>query len=270
VVDVATLSNGRVGVSLASSSKFAGHGLAGTVTSTVQLSLGRPHTTRVGNGTSSPSLPKFRTVLVSYRAHLDGSVLTHIHGDPSSCGPLGSCGANGIFSLRVHSTPGTLMIAALIRARRPVRDALTAVGLRKDGNPRGIPVVGFFVARGGATYGVDVTQGTNTCRDTGPGGVGAVTLLVGPGGRVSSVFGPSQQTPHLRCPGPVFSEDNGVASGTARLGGLARHGGTIHLATGANLNDDGYTGRTTSNLALTLSRPKVKITTDALRAFSPG
>jgi hypothetical protein len=68
----------------------------------------------------------------------------------------------------------------------------------------------------------------------------------------------------------VFSEGNGAASGTTRLGGLARHGGTIHLATGANLNDDGYTGRTTPNLALTLSRPKVKITTDALRAFSPG
>ena len=269
VVDVATLAHGHAGVSLVSSSDFAVHGLAGTVTSTVQLRLGRPHTERVPDLSSSPGPAKFRTVAVSYRAHLDGNVVTHVHGDPSSCAPLGSCGANGTFALHVHSTPGTLLLGAVTRKRRPLRDALTALGLRKGGNPRGVFVLGFFIARGPATYAVEMAQGAIRCTDTAPGGLGAV-LVTTTRGRLEAAFGPEQQAPHLRCPGPTVSPENGLASGTARLGRLTRHGGTIRLGTGVKLNDDGYTESTTSNLALTLSRPKVKITTDALRAPNPG
>jgi hypothetical protein len=58
--------------------------------------------------------------------------------------------------------------------------------------------------------------------------------------------------------------------GTARIGSLTRHGGTIHFRTGTNVADDGYLGRTVANLTLTMSRPKVKITTDALRSPAPG
>jgi hypothetical protein len=268
VVDVATLSHGHAGVSLVSSSDFAVHGLAGTVTSTVQLELGRPHTERVPDLRSSPGPAKLRTVAVSYRAHLDGSVVTHVQGDPSSCAPLGSCGANGTFALHVHSTPGTLLLVAVTRKRRPLRDALTALGLRKGGDPRGVFVLGFFIARG-STYAVEMAQGATTCTDIAPGGPGAVLVTV-TRGRLKAAFGPELQAPHLRCPGPTVSPDNGLASGTARIGQLTRHGGTIHLGTGVKLNDDGYTGSTTSNLALTLSRPKVKITTDALRAPNPG
>jgi hypothetical protein len=61
-----------------------------------------------------------------------------------------------------------------------------------------------------------------------------------------------------------------VASGTARIDPLARHGGTIRRATGTKLNDDGYTGHTTSNLALTVSRPKLRIINDALPSGAPG
>jgi hypothetical protein len=269
LVDVATLSHGRVEVSLASSADFAVHGLAGTVTSTIQLSLGRAHPQRGGNGSLSPSVPKVRSVLVRYRAHLDGSVLTHMHGDPSSCGPLGSCGANGTFALSLHSAPGMLTISALTRARRPIRDTLTALGLRNDGNPRGIPVFGFFIARGPATYAVDVTLGTTTCRDTGPSGLAAVALG-GERGRALASFGLWQQAPHLRCPGPAFSAANGLASATVRIGGFAPHGGTIHFRGGPELNDDGYTGHTTANLTLTISRPRVSVVNDALPSEAPG
>jgi hypothetical protein len=266
VIDVATLSHGRAGVSLASSSDFAVHGLAGTVTSTVQLRLGHPQTQRLGDGTSSTSQLHLRAVVVSYRAHLDGSVLTHVHGDPSSCAPLGSCGANGTFALRVHSGPGILALAAITRKRRPVRDALTALGLRRDGNPKGVLVLGFFVARGQGTYTVDVAQGATTCRDSGPGDPGSVTLSVG-GRRLAAEFDASQPAPHLRCPGPSVSQ---TAVAMPRVGGLTRHGGIIHLRSAAELKDEGYTGRTVANLALTMSRPKVRIVTDALRPRAPG
>ncbi|MGZ4324539.1 MAG: hypothetical protein ACXVHJ_21710 [Solirubrobacteraceae bacterium] len=268
VVDVASLSHGQIGVSLASSSDFAVHGLAGTVTSTIQLRLGRPHTQRASTQGSSPKQPKVRTVQVEYSAHLNASVLIRTHGDPTSCAQLGSCGANGTFALRVHSRPGKLLLFAFAGARRPLRDELAALGLRKHGNPRGILIAGAFLVRGPTSYAVDVTQGAHTCKDTGPAGPG-VFLLEGTGGSVSATFSQGPPVLHLRCPGPIISQDNGFASASVRIARL-RHGGTIHLRTVRNLRDDGYTVRTSANVAMTLAPPKVKITTDALRSPNPG
>jgi hypothetical protein len=162
-----------------------------------------------------------------------------------------------------------LVLGTVTRKRRPLRDALTVLGLRKHGNPRGIQVFGIFFVRGPATYAVDVTQGAATCTDTGPGGVGAVVLGV-THGRLEAEFGSAQDAPHLRCPGPIAASGNGFASGTASLGALAPHGGTIHLRTGGKLEDDGYLGRSAPNLALTFSRPKLKISTNALRSPNQG
>jgi hypothetical protein len=269
IVDVASLSHGQLGVSLASSSDFAVRGLAGTVTSTVELSLGRPHTRRVSTEGSSPKQPKVRTVEVDYTARVDGSVLIGTHGDPTSCAPLGSCGANGTFALHVHSTPGKLQVFAFARSRRPLRDELAALGLRKHGNPRGIVILGALLVRGPASYAVDVKQGANTCQDTGPTGPGIFVLqsILGP---LSAAFSQAPPVLHLRCPGPMISLDNGLASArVVRLPRL-RHRGTIHLRTVHNLRDDGYTVSTSANVAVTLSHPKVKITTDALRSPNPG
>jgi hypothetical protein len=269
IVDVAALSHGQTGVSLASSSEFAVHGLAGTVTSTVELRLGRPHTRRVSTEGSSSKQPKIRTVEVAYPARLNGSVLIRTHGDPTSCAPLGSCGANGTFALHVHSSPGKLMVFAFARSRRPLRDELTALGLRKHGNPRGILILGAFLVRGPASYAVDVTQGANTCKDTGPTGPG-IFLLQSIEGPLSAAFSQAPPVLHLRCPGPMISLSNGLAS--ARMVRLAhlRHGGPIHLRTVHNLRDDGYTVRTSANVVVTLARPSVKISTDALHSPSPG
>jgi len=77
----------------------------------------------------------------------------------------------------------------------------------------------------------------------------------------------SQPAPHLRCPGPTVPQ---LVLAAPRIDHLTRRGGRIHLRGGHKLNDDGYTGRTTSNLTLTIGRPKVKISTDALRAPNPG
>jgi hypothetical protein len=269
VIDVAALSHGQTGVSLASSSDFAVHGLAGTVASTVELRLGRPHTLRVSTEGSSSKQPKVHAVVVEYPARLNGSVLIHTHGDPTSCAALGSCGADGTFALRVHSTPAKLQVFAFAGSRRPLRDELAALGLRKHGNPRGIVILGAFLVRGPATYAVDVTQGANTCKDTEPTGPG-VFLLQSLEGPLSAAFSQGPPVLHLRCPGPMLSLNNGLAS--ARMVRLAhvRHGGTIHLRTVHNLRDDGYTVRTSANVAVTLGHPKVKITIDALHAPNPG
>jgi hypothetical protein len=266
VVDVATLFHGRAAVDLASSADFAVHGLAGTVTSTVELSLGRPRTQRFSDSGSSSKQPTVRTVVLSYRAHLDGSIVTHIHGDPSSCAALGSCGADGTFALRVHSTPGTLALGTVTRARRPLRDVLTALGLRKDGNPRGILVLGFFIVHGPLTYSVNVAQGANTCRDSGPAGPDAITLSP-TRTHLRAEFDGALPAPHLRCPGPNVSQ---VAFGAPPIDHLTRRGGTIHLTGGSQVQDDGYIGRTAANLTLTMGPPKLLVSTDALRAANPG
>jgi hypothetical protein len=268
VVDVASLSHGRTGVSLASSSDFAVRGLAGTVTSTVELRLGRPDTRREGTGGSSSKQPKSRMVEIDYPARLNGSALIHTHGDPSSCAALGSCGANGTFALHVHGTPGTLRIFALATSRRPLRDQLAALGVRKLGNPRGILIVGGLLVRGPATYDVDVAQGANTCRDSAPPGPG-VLFVSGVGGPVTAAFSQGPPQLHLRCPGPMLSLDKGLVSSRLRLARF-RRGGTIHLKTVHEFHDDGYTARAEANVTVTLSRPKVKITTDALRAPNAG
>ena len=266
VVDVATLFHGRAAVDLASSGDFAVRGLAGTVTSTVQLSIGRPRTQRIPDSNSPSKQPKVRTVVLSYRAHLDGSILTHIHSDPSSCAALGACGTNGTFALRLHSAPGTLALGTVTRARRPLRDVLTALGLRNDGNPRGILVLGFFIVRGQLAYSVDVAQGNNSCKDRSP--AGPDTITVSPTRtRLRAEFNGALPAPHLRCPGPNVSQ---VAFGAPPIGHLTRRGGTIHLTGGGAVNDDGYTGRTSSNLTLTIGRPKLIVATDALRAPDPG
>jgi hypothetical protein len=268
VVDVASLSHGRIGISLASSSEFAVHGLAGTVTSTVQMRLGRPHTHRASSGGSSSRQPKTRLVRVEYSARLNGSADIHAQGDPSSCAPLGSCGTNGTFSMQVHSRPGKLVIFAFAESRRPLRDQLAALGVSKPGNPRGILVVGAFLVRGPTAYAVDVAQGANTCKDTGATGPG-VFLVQGFGRSLTAGFNQGPPVLHLRCPGPTLSLDNGIASAPVRLARL-RHGGTIHLSAVHELRDDGYTARSVAHVAVTLSRPEVKISTDALRSPHPG
>jgi hypothetical protein len=151
--------------------------------------------------------------------------------------------------------------SAATRPRRGHR-----LGPAQGRQPPGDPGHRLFLARGQASYTVEVNRGATTCRGTGPSDAGSVTLFAGTR-RLAAEFDATQPVPHLRCPRPSVSP---LAFGTAPLGRIARHGGTIHLRGGNRLRDEGYTGRTTAKLALTMSRPKVKITTDALRSPAPG
>jgi hypothetical protein len=102
------------------------------------------------------------------------------------------------------------------------------LGLRKDGNPRGILVFGFFSVRGQLTYSVNVRQGASTCTDSGP--AGPDTLAIAPNRtRLAVEFDGMLPAPHLRCPGPNVSQ---VAIGAPPIGALTRRGGTIQLGGG--------------------------------------
>jgi hypothetical protein len=257
-IAVSALLRGRRTIALGSSGAFATNGFAGTASSTVALVLGKPSTQRPPKSRPpSRRSISLRTVEVDYRASLTGRLSLRTHGDPASCAPLGACGANGAFSIRPEGSGGMLQLDALTRASRPVRDVLTALGLHPGGNPHGISAFGTFLPDNRGRAGVTVTQGANTCRDSGPGSptVGVVTVVRGVL-RVSEISeGPA---PALRCPGPLLTSGATIAAGTDPARILGHRRTTIRLRGQTALNDDGYAGRALSNLTLTLSHPRVK------------
>jgi hypothetical protein len=147
-LNLRAVARGHRRISLASSGAFAGGGFAGTVSSTVRLSLGRPTTQSSSNRPPHGPTVRFRSVDVSYRATIAGRLLADLRGDLSSCSLLGSCGADGSFAVRPRAMSGVLDVSAFTRARRPLRDVLTALGLRTGGNPRGITTFGSALLRG--------------------------------------------------------------------------------------------------------------------------
>jgi hypothetical protein len=253
------LLRGNTGISLASSGAFAGGGFAGTVSSTVRLSLGRPTSQPGSSGRVRGPTVRFRSVDVRYRATLAGRVLGTLRGDPRSCSLLGSCGAEGSFELRPGAMRGVLDISALTRARRPLRDVLTALGLRTGGNPRGIATFGSVILSGPGTFGAGFTQGAVSCRDSVASGPVAFTLQIA-GGSVSATYAPFQDGLHTRCPGPLIDSSAALATGSAPLRVLGRRTATIPLGAGVTLLDDGYDGRTASDLRLTITRTRIRTT----------
>ncbi len=264
-LNLRALLRGNTRISLASSGGFAGGGFAGTVSSTVSLSFGRPTTQPTPSGHVHGRTIRVRTVDVRYRAVISGRVLANLRGDPRSCSLLGSCGADGSLELRPQAMHGVLDVTAFTRARRPLRDVLTALGLRTGGNPRGIATFGSAGLRGPGTFDASFTQGAVSCHDSVPAGPAAVVLQV-EGGSVSATYTPSQGGMHTRCPGPRIDESTTLAAGSAPLRTLGRRTATIALGAGVTLVDDGYDGRTVSALRLTLVRTGIKTTVQELPA----
>jgi hypothetical protein len=256
-IAVSALLRGRRTIALGSSGAFAAHGFAGTATSSVALILGTPSIQRPPKRRPSQRAVPIRTVEVDYHASLSGHLTLKTHGDPDSCAALGACGANGAFSIRPHVSSGIVQFEAVTRASRPLRDVLTAFGLGTGGNPHGVTAFGSSPQDGGGLSDVTVTQGSNTCRDSGRDAPAAMILTVGRGVlSVSEIAeGPAVA---LRCPGPLLGSGTTVAVGTDPASILGHAPATIRLRGGAALNDDGYAGRALSDLTLTLSHPHVK------------
>jgi hypothetical protein len=258
-VSLRRLLRGNTGISLASSGAFAGGGFAGTVSSTVRLSLGRPTTQPEPSGRVRGPTVRFRSVDVRYRATIAGRVLGSLRGDPRSCSLLGSCGADGSFELRPGAMRGVLDITAVTRARRPLRDVLTALGLRTGGNARAIATFGSVILSGPGTFDAAFTEGAVSCHDSVASGTVAFALQIA-GGSVSATYSPSPDGLHTRCPGPLIDSSTALATGSAPLSLLGRRTAAIPLGAGSTLLDDGYDGRTVSNLRLTITRTRIRTT----------
>ena len=168
VVDVATVVHGRTGSrSLASSSDFAVHGLAGTVTSTVQLRLGRPRRQRRSeHGGSSSSQPNpVRRDRVPRPAR-PGASLIHTTAIRPHAPPWARAGPTARLPCECTARRERCAIASPSRraapAPRPSCRARAAQARKSAWDPDHRR---SSSARPLTTS--DVTQGANTCRDSG-------------------------------------------------------------------------------------------------------
>jgi hypothetical protein len=259
---IATL-RGHTTISFAGAHAFAAHGFAGTVSSTVELDLGkagRPHG-ESPNGGFPGKRERVRVVTVRYAARVRGGLTASIVGDsiPGVCGPLGSCGARGTISLAIGTPHPDAAIEAVGPARRPYRDFLKALGISHGGDAKGIDVSGYvYWDAPAAAITADIAQGPVTCRDQAAGGGGSV-LIAGPRGHLRgaySLFGYESGLFRTRCPGPVGPQ--------AQLTGAFEPGRTLAARTAVlsftrpqPFSDDGYTGMLAPHVTMTLRRGRL-------------
>ena len=265
-VSLSHVLHGGATIDLTGGGRFATHGLAGAVASTIVLSLGRPHPSSGSPPASPPrGVKRSRLAEVAYRvAHLGGSAVAAVRSsaDPAVCGPFDACGLQGVIDVApgtpsASSSGPSVYLSATASLHRPRRDLLTALGAASGGNPSGISVQGGGEASVHGTVTADLTQG-GACRDQ----VGLRQLgiqLSKRAGRLQVSVSPavSQAADPLRtrCPGPELGSHQ-LTSASVPLSVLRRRSITATLH-GRSFGDGPYRVTTQSTLTVTLRRARV-------------
>lgn len=258
-LSAAELAHGRRTIDLSGVRTFAGGGFAGTVTSTLTVTLGKPqHRSAIIVG-SHPERYRIVSQTLSVAAAI-GAITYHLQGstDQAVCVLLDSCGVVGTLTVSAQPLHATGVLTASGPAKRPLRDFLTALGLARGGRTSGISVVGVIIwSRGGTVH--ERLDQSGTCRDV--AGLDGGLLVLEAGRRQLAGF-IATAAPRTRCPGPVVQSANGLAAATAARSALARPVLTLEFKAGPAVNDDGYTVTDSGGLTLTLrrGRPSTTIT----------
>ena len=214
---------GRTVIPLQASNPFASHGFAGTVSSTLVLTLGKP--SRPSSGASfPPGIKTERMRIVIERlsvARLAGQLSGSVQGtpDPIVCRLLDSCGISGTLGLTLPGAGGAVgELIATGPANLPYGEFLTALGQIRSGTRRGITVVGSVAWTKAGSVNANLTQ-PNACSDAAPLGQLFVSLL--PAGGVSGGYFGS--TPwRTRCLGPMVPGQAQLLSASLCLCGWER------------------------------------------------
>jgi hypothetical protein len=252
-VPLSTLTRGQTQIPLERDRSFAANGFAGTVSSTLSISLGRP-----GRWQTQRLKPqRLHTLTLAYRATLTGDLTAAVSGDADEglCGPLGACGASGTESLAPKAV-GQAQFEAIARAKH--RYAQLRQALRTGIAPRGVQLYGHMTWPGGGRITANLHSPSGTCTDhTGLGGADVFAVL---GRRRMSLqfsIGAYTEAFRTRCPGP-FAPQNSFATGDAPVSILRRPTAIIRLTGTPAFRDDGYTSRLTSTLTITLSHRRIR------------
>lgn len=256
--------HGGATIDLTAGGRFAAHGLAGTVRSTIVLVLGRPRRSSGSGGSSPPpGVKRSRLVVVTYRVtHLGGSAIAAVRSSAITavCGPFDACGLEGAIDVAPTTTSGgSVSLIATAPLRRPKRDLLAALGVASGGNPAGISVQGAGEASVRGEVIADLTQGGSACRDQ-AGLRHAGIQLRRRAGRLQISASPavSQAGDPLRtrCPGPELGSHQ-LTGASVPLSVLRRPTFTVALP-GGSFSDGPYRVTTRSTLTLTLRRTGIK------------
>jgi hypothetical protein len=239
---------------------FAGHGFAGTMTSTVVLRLGKPRE-RNGGGNSIPQgVPRTRERTVTERlsvGQVRGGVTESFRGtsDTDVCALLDSCGASGTIALRPTPRAPEASLYAIGSAKLPYSDFLVALGLRRGPLAKGIHLYGQVDWTDAGTAREQFSQ-SGLCSDATRLQQGSVSIEAR-GGSLTASYAPGSVV-DTRCPRPSTPRQYvSVLSGAAPLSRLAGGTFTLRLRRGSAITDDGYSGRTSGDLSITLRRGRV-------------
>ena len=254
---------GRDTIDLTSSRRFAAHGLAGTVRSTIVLTLGRARHPSRSHGASPPGTQPTRVATVTYRVtHLAGTAMASVQASPLSavCDPFDACALQGTLGITPGQTSsGSVNLIATASLHRPRRDLLAALGVGRGGNPSGIGVAGGGLASGHGEITAALAQPGGDCHDN--AGLRQLELELNKRAdrlEVSLSPGPAAAAPlRTRCPGPALGSDQ-LTSASLPLSVLRRPSFTAKLH-GDSFSNGPYRVTTRSTLTVTLRRTKVTI-----------
>lgn len=255
-VPVESLLRGGGQIRLAGTRLFSGHGFAGTVSSTIVLRLGAARRQKgIGRGfRKGTKTARIRSITERLRlVRSSGGLTFALQGSANAtvCQLLDSCGLHGQISLTPVPTHASAELSASGLASRPRRDLLTALGLARDGNPKGILIVGSVTWKDRGLLTEKVAQ-SGTCTDSVGLQTGFVSMYPA-GSALDTTYVPS--TLRTRCPGPMLDSDlASLAGATLTRHRLSRPRFTIELRPGHSLADDGYLVHPSGQLSLTLKR----------------
>jgi hypothetical protein len=261
-VTLSQILRGRDIIDLTGIQRFAAHGLAGIVRSTIVIRVGRPRRSSGSQGSSPPDGAKrTRVATVNYRVtRIEGSAEATVRTSPLTavCSPFDACGLQGTLDVTPGQTStGSADLIATAPLRRPKRDLLAALGVGHRGNPSGIRVEGGGIASGHGEITADLTQSGGACRDQANLDQFALELRkradrlkvsLSPG---ASAAGPLR----TRCPGPALGSHQ-LTSASLPLTVLRQPAFTAKFA-GDSFSNGPYRVSTRSTLAVTLRRTRV-------------
>lgn len=260
-ISTSALARGSARLDFSAERAFAAHGLAGTVTSTVVVTLGRPGRVPGLAGVFPPGLRPTRMRLVTERlklSRIDGGLTAAVTGSANTdvCVLLDSCGVAGTITINPGSpTPGTGELVAIGPAARPYVDFLTALGLSRRGRSAGIVVTGSAQWGGGGTV-ASALSGPFACTDSAAAGGGAATLTL-TGNSLAAEYVPAGASLRTRCPGPMLSPSSPLAAGRAARSALRRSSFSVVMHGIGPLSDEGYGVTVSGRLSLRLHRGPV-------------
>jgi hypothetical protein len=250
--------HGRTVVSLQGSNPFASHGFAGTVSSTLVLTLEKP--SRPASGTHfPPGIKTERMRVVTERlsvAGLAGQLTGSAQGtaDPTVCRLLDSCGMSGTLGLTLPGAGGAdAELIATGPASLPYGDFLTALGQIRGGARHGITVAGSVAWTNSARIESNLTE-PGACSDDAP--LGQLFVSLQPAVRASGGFFDSSPW-RTRCPGPMVPGQVQLLSARARLRMMGPREFGITFGPVGSLTDDGYTLTVHGHLSLVLRRGRI-------------